>query len=83
VCPAKKSGSARRLVCSHKVALAPFSQNSAMCGFFGLVHAQLTHMNPPGRFCRRSRSSAPGVSYSLPKMRAMLASERQPPVGPS
>jgi hypothetical protein len=41
---AKNSGVVVRDVISQAVALAPFSQNSNVCGFAGLAQEQLTHM---------------------------------------
>jgi hypothetical protein len=50
VCLAKNASSLRLRVSSQAVALAPFSQNSAILGRAGLAQAQLTHIGPPGLF---------------------------------
>ncbi|MGT2486884.1 hypothetical protein ACU4GA_14820 [Methylobacterium oryzae CBMB20] len=44
MCSAKKSGVARRRVCSQAVALAPFSQYSKASGLAGFAQAQDVHM---------------------------------------
>ena len=82
VCLAKNSGVQRRVVFSHSVALAPFSQNSKVCGCAGLVQAQDTHMKPPGLFCRLNVSSAAGVGRSRASTSAMPRTEPQPPAAP-
>ncbi len=80
---AKNSGAQRRVVSSHRVALAPFSQNSNGWVSAGFVHEQETHMKPCGLFCRASVSIAADVAHSEPKILVMPLREPQPPAGPS
>ena len=72
----------RRLVSSHKVALAPFSQNSKACGSLGLVQAQDTHMKPLTLFWRRSVLSAASVGRSRKVVSTIPRTEPQPPSAP-
>ena len=80
---AKKSGVARRRVCSQAVALAPFSQYSKASGLAGFAQAQDTHMKPSGLFCFSSIAEPVTGTPSRVRISTRDRAEPQPPAGPS
>ena len=83
VCGAGRSpGATRLLVISQAVALAPFSQNSAGCGWAGLAQAQLTQAKPSGLFCFISTPAAlAAATFSWARMEVTALTDPHPPAG--
>src|SRR5579875_4064913 len=83
VCCAKNSGVVRKLVSSHALAFAPFSQNSNLAGFSGWGHAHDTQVKPRGLFCRHSSRTVEGIgTFSRCRIALTELTDPQPPAEP-